>query len=130
MAERRQTRQGLNREGYRGETIQADRLLYELNDDNHASPAETVIREVARICPIDRSSRIDGREARNGIIRPRVDSKLGPDWPEAFYLLQRGVRYSVTLEAPSDFPLGQRIAALAMATNVVLRWPAFGSRVA
>ena len=94
--------------------------VYELNPDNQPSLAEEMAARVAEICPIDRSELIEGRPARNGIIRPSLDPRTRPQWPEAFYLLTQKTRLSYTLEAPSDFPLSARVAALATAVNSAL----------
>lgn len=94
--------------------------LYELNPDGRPSAAERVVAAVAGVCPIDRAPVIDGRPARGGIIRPVLNLAERPDWPEAFYLLAHKTRHSYTLEAPSDFPLPTRVAALTCAVEVVL----------
>ena len=86
--------------------------VYELNPDQRPSLAESIIKRAAEACPIDPSETIEGRPAQNGIIRPSVDPRSRPQWPEAFYLLTRKTRLSYTLEAPSDFPLPARVAAL------------------
>lgn len=86
--------------------------VYELNPDNHPSLAPAMIEAARPVCPIDPSEHIDGREARGGIIRPNLDPARRPDWPEAFFLIQNKTRLSYTLEAPSDFPLAVRTAAL------------------
>src|SRR5205807_10234874 len=86
--------------------------VYELNPDNRPSLAEAMVNGVAGVCPIDRSEMIEGRPAQSGIIRPSVDPRSRPQWPEAFYLLTHKTRLSYTLEAPSDFPLAVRVAAL------------------
>jgi hypothetical protein len=86
--------------------------VYELNPDNLPSLAEPIVARVADVCPIDASELIEGRPARNGIIRPSLDPRDRPQWPEAFYLLTYKTRLSYTLEAPSDFPLESRVAAL------------------
>ena len=86
--------------------------IYELNPDSQPTLAEAVTERVARVCPIDPSALIEGRPAQNGIIRPSIDPRDRPDWPEAFYLLTHKTRLSYTLEAPSDFPLVCRVAAL------------------
>ncbi len=86
--------------------------VYELNPDNRPSLAEAIINRVAEVCPIDPSELIEGRPAQGGIIRPIVDPRSRPQWPEAFFLLTRKTRLSYTLEAPSDFPLSTRVAAL------------------
>ena len=94
--------------------------LYELNPDQRPSLAEAIITSVARVCPIDLSPVIETRPARGGIVRPDVDPRSRPQWPEAFYLLQHKTRLSYTLEAPSDFPLALRTAALTTAVKTAL----------
>ncbi len=94
--------------------------LYELNPDQRPSLAEEMIRRVGAVCPIDPSPLIEGREARGGVIRPSTDPRSRPEWPEAFYLLTHKTKLSYTLEAPSDFPLNVRVAALVAAVRAVL----------
>ena len=96
--------------------------LYELNPDQLASPAQEIIRNVAAVCPIDQASEIEGRPATAGIIQPNVDPKTRSDWPEAFYLIQAKTRLSYTMEAPSDYPLTTRVAALTISVNTALRF--------
>ena len=94
--------------------------LYELNPDDLPSHAEEILRRVGEVCPIDRSELIENRPASGGIIRPSTDPRSRPDWPEAFWLLTHKTRHSYTLEAPSDFPLPLRVAALVEAVRAVL----------
>jgi protein MpaA len=94
--------------------------VYELNPDNRPSLAERIVQRVAEVCPIDLSDSIEGRPARQGIIRPSVDPRSRPDWPESFFLLTRKTRLSYTLEAPSDFPIAVRVAALVSAVQAGL----------
>lgn len=94
--------------------------LYELNPDGRPSAAERVVAAVAEVCPIDPAPVIDGQPAHGGIIRPMPNLEERPDWPEAFYLLAHKTRHSYTLEAPSDFPLPTRVAALTRAVEVAL----------
>ena len=94
--------------------------LYELNPSGVPSLAETIVDAVARVCPIDLSPLIEGREAHGGIIRPSLDPQSRPDWPEAFHLIQHKTRLSYTLEAPSDFPLPVRVAALVAGVKAAL----------
>ena len=94
--------------------------LYELNPDKQPSHAEEIIRRVAAVCPIDLSSEIEGRPAQGGIVRPNTDPASRPEWPESFWLFQNKTRHSYTLEAPSDFPLELRVAALVIAVRTVL----------
>ncbi len=94
--------------------------LYELNPDSQPSLAEAIIARVSKVCPIDPSKSIEGRPAQNGIIRPSVDPRTRPQWPEAFFLIMHKTRLSYTLEAPSDFPLAARVAALTAGVNTAL----------
>lgn len=94
--------------------------VYELNPDQKPSFAPRIIEAVEKICPIDRSPLIEGRPAENGIIRPGFNPVERPQWPEAFYLITNKTRLSYTLEAPSDFPLATRVAALTVAVRTIL----------
>ena len=86
--------------------------VYDRNLSNGRSIAPAVIKAVAEICPIDLSPRIDGWPAREGVIRANDDPSSRPLWAEAVYLTTVKTDYSCTLEAPSDFPLATRVAAL------------------
>ncbi len=94
--------------------------LYELNPDAQPSLAEAMIAGVQPVCPIDPSPLIEGREAENGIIRPNLDPRSRPQWPESFFLIQTKTRLSYTLEAPSDFTLATRANALVAAARTAL----------
>jgi hypothetical protein len=102
--------------------------VYELNPNDQPSLAEVMVARVAEVCPIDPSSLIEGRPAKEGIIRPIVDPRHRPQWPEAFYLLTRKTQLSYTLEAPSDFTLATRTNALVTGVEVALKY--FSSRTA
>jgi hypothetical protein len=94
--------------------------LYELNPDRLPSLAEAMIARVATLCPIDPSEIIEDRPAQGGIIRPDLDPRTRPQWPEAFFLITHKTRLSYTLEAPSDFPLAVRVAALVSVVRAAL----------
>ena len=94
--------------------------VYELNPEQRPSLAEAMIARVSKVCPIDRSETIEGRPAVNGVIRPSVDPRSRPDWPESFFLLTHKTRLSYTLEAPSDFTLAARVAALVTGVKAAL----------
>jgi protein MpaA len=94
--------------------------LYEPNPDNKPSSAEKIIAAVEKVCPIDLNETIEGRPAKNGIIRPNILPLERPDWPEAFYLIMQKSRQGYTLEAPSDFPIQPRVNALVAAVNAAL----------
>ena len=95
--------------------------VYELNPDNKPSLAEAMIHQISKVCPVDQSELIEGRPAKHGIIRPSVDPRDRPQWPESFYLLTHKTRLSYTLEAPSDFPMPTRVAALTVGVNTATR---------
>ncbi len=94
--------------------------LYELNPDHQPSLAEVMIAAVSAVCPINLSPVIEDRPACGGIIRPNLDPRTRPQWPEAFYLIQRKTRLSYTIEAPSDYPLATRVSALVAAVRTAL----------
>jgi hypothetical protein len=94
--------------------------LYELNPDRLPSLAEVMIDRVSTLCPIDPSESIEGRPAQGGIIRPDLDPRTRPQWPEAFFLITRKTRLSYTLEAPSDYPMTVRVAALVNSVRTAL----------
>lgn len=91
--------------------------VYELNPDNRPSFAEAIVKRVADVCPIDPNQTIEGWPTERGVIRPGIDPRARPDWPEAFFLITHKTRQSYTLEAPSDFPLPTRVAALVAGVN-------------
>lgn len=95
--------------------------LYELNPEQRPSLAEPMIEAVAKVCPIETATVIDGREiAAPGIIRPVSDPLMRETWPEAIYLRAHHTTLSYTLETPSGFPLGERIAAHRAAIETAL----------
>jgi murein peptide amidase A len=94
--------------------------VYELSRHGEISLAPEIVRGVAAVCPIDLSPVIEGREAHEGVIRPSFDPASRPQWPEAFYLLTHKTKLSCTLEAPSDFPVAVRVAALVAGVRSVL----------
>jgi protein MpaA len=96
--------------------------VYELNPDGHAPLGEKIVAAVARVCPIDLSPVIEGREAKGGVIRPNLDPANRPQWPEAFWLVQNKTRRSCTLEAPSDFPPATRVNALVAGVNAAINF--------
>ena len=86
--------------------------LYELNPDNRPSLAAPMIKAASKVCPIDTSPEIEGREARGGIIRPSADPLEREKWPESIYLRANHTSLSYTIETPSSLALETRVAAL------------------
>jgi hypothetical protein len=94
--------------------------VYELNPDHRPSFSEIMLDSAAKFCPVDMSPVIEGWPARKGVISPNLNPAERPQWPEAIYLLTHKTRQSYTMEAPSDFPLPARVAALTAAVRAVL----------
>jgi murein peptide amidase A len=94
--------------------------VYEVGLANQLTFAEEIIQRVTPLCPVDQSTLIEGREAHGGIIRPSLDPASRPQWPEAFYLITHKTPVSCTLEAPSDFPMHVRVAALVAGVRAVI----------
>lgn len=94
--------------------------LYELNPDHRPSFAPHILKAVSEVCPIDLSPMIENWPAENGLIHPPITPETRPLWPEAIYLLSHKTRMSYTMEAPSDFPLPTRVAALTAGVRALL----------
>ena len=94
--------------------------LYEQNPDGRPSLAEKMIERVSTVCPVDESEVIEERPAVKGIIRPSLDPKIRPKWPEAFFLITHKTRLSYTIEAPSEFAMSVRVEALVTAVRAAL----------
>ena len=94
--------------------------LYELNPDQRPSLAQAMIDAVSATYPIDLAAQIDERPAEGGIIRPDPDPANRDLWPEAIYLRAHHTSLCYTLEAPSAFPLADRIAMHALAIENAL----------
>ena len=73
--------------------------------------------------PTDPRIWIDGRKAKNGIHRRRIDrrrfAKIG--YPEAIWLHFEHSKRSFTVEAPSEFALEKRVAALVAVIEEAVR---------
>ena len=61
--------------------------------------------------PPDSRKTIEGRKAKNGIVRRSITPDLMPDWPEAFLLHFRHATRTFTIETPSEFSIDARVAA-------------------
>jgi protein MpaA len=94
--------------------------LYELNSSQHAMLAPRVLAAAGSRCPIESSPEIDNWPAQGGVITSVADPFSRSDWAEAIYLLAHHTSHACTFEAPSDFPLSVRVAALVAAVNAAL----------
>ena len=68
--------------------------------------------------PHDPRRSIEGRRARNGIVRRKITPDLMPDWPEAFLLHFAHAKRTFTVETPSEFAIDARVAAQEAVLNV------------
>jgi len=94
--------------------------LYELNPSNKPSFAEAVIKEVEKICPIDRSEVVDGSVCVGGIVRSIKPPEERELWAEAIYLRTQYNQLGYTLESPSAFDFKQRVAAHIIAIQTIV----------
>ena len=74
---------------------------------------EDLLKVAGRLIPIDTRAQIDGRSASAGVIRRRFQRSLflKMGYPEAIWLHEFHARRSLTVEAPSEFALEQRVRA-------------------
>lgn len=94
---------------------------YELNLRQRPSLAPAMVAGVRPVCPIETAAEVDGRPTDSpGIIRPNPDLANRPLWPEAVWLAVHKTDLNYTLEAPSDWPLPVRVAALTKAVRAAL----------
>lgn len=94
---------------------------YELLGDGAESVADQIIAAVSKVCPIDPSEWIEGRKvSRPGILAPSISPETREDWPEALWMARGRTRRNYTLEAPSDWPLPVRVAALVEAVRAAI----------
>lgn len=96
--------------------------IYEVNFGASPGLAESILQNLRDLCPIQPTSVIDGLwQCVNGIVRPTILPQDRPLWAEAVYLIAAGkTKLSLTLEAPSDFPLPFRAEAHVRAVNAAL----------
>ena len=73
--------------------------------------AEKFLEATAAHLPRDPRRSIEGRRARDGIVRRKITPDLMPDWPEAFLLHFAHATRTFTIETPSEFSIDARVAA-------------------
>jgi hypothetical protein len=95
---------------------------YEVNPCGLPSLARRVIETVREMCPIQGNAKIDGLwDCVDGIIHPHLKPEERPQWAEAVYMIVHKAKMSLTLEAPSDFPLAFRVETHMRAIAALLR---------
>ncbi|TSA37887.1 MAG: DUF2817 domain-containing protein [Verrucomicrobiaceae bacterium] len=73
--------------------------------------AEKLLAAASAHLPSDSRSRIEGRSAKNGIVRRKISPDLMPDWPEAFLLHFQHSGRTFTIETPSEMDIALRVVA-------------------
>lgn len=73
--------------------------------------AETILEAGASFLSLDMRKKIEGRTARNGIIRPRPNNPPEEGIPEAMYLYNHHAPRTFTIETPSERELITRVDA-------------------
>jgi hypothetical protein len=105
-------------EDYDGQGV----YLYEIQ---HVQPywGEVLLDAARAHLPTDPRLWIDGRKAKNGIHRRRIErrqfARIG--YPEAVWLHLEHSKRSFTVEAPSEFALEKRVEALVAVVDEVVR---------
>lgn len=95
--------------------------LYELNFSQQESFAASILRAVAPFLPIESAEVIDGRPAKDGVIRPATIPDLPEGMPESIHLQHwfgGGLNY--TIETASAFEIERRVASLKAAILAVV----------
>jgi hypothetical protein len=94
--------------------------LYELNFTGRPGFAEQILQATRPYLPIETAGEIDGRAARNGIIRPDTLPEIDEGHPEAIYLQKNYGGLNYTLETPSSSDFRLRVKALKAALRAVI----------
>lgn len=95
--------------------------VYEVNPQNSPRVAPRIIEAVREMCPIQGTSKIDGMwDCIDGLIHPHLKPEERPQWAEAVFMLVNKAQQTLTLEAPSDFPLEFRVEAHVRAVRAAI----------
>lgn len=94
---------------------------YELNRDPHLHLAGQCLSLTDNILPRDTRRTIEGRPARQAIIRRRR-LPMFTDLPEAVVLYQSGTACTLTFETPSEYSLATRTRAHARLLQAICDW--------
>ena len=98
--------------------------LYEIVQDGIIPFGEKIINAVKVRCPINAQEMIEGRMARNGVIRREeqnstsrfqdiLESNL--NWPLAIYFYSKGTSHALTFETPVKLKMAERVEIHKMA---------------
>lgn len=95
--------------------------LYELNFTGGPGYTEVILRATSQHLPTETAEKIDGRAAKDGIIRAETVPEIEEGHPEAIYLQQKFGGLNYTLETPSSQQQSARVEALKAAVSVIVR---------
>lgn len=96
--------------------------MYEFGEDPEKYLGESIIYEISSFgFPINRSSIIESRRAKNGIIRLNLRTYRKTRLPKSFYSYRECGGHVLTLETPSTFfPIDERVRMHLLGLNVSL----------
>jgi len=95
--------------------------IYELSRNSHQIAAE-ILHNISPIIPFDSRGRIEGRRARDGLIRRNFRPDRRKRWPEAFYLFAHHTDHILTTETPGPFAFEKRVKAQSVALATACRF--------
>jgi len=72
---------------------------------------EDLIKASSKAIGGDPRRMVEGRPARGGVIRRKIDPEQMPDWPEVFIFYFQKVARIFTIETPSEFHIDDRVEA-------------------
>ncbi len=87
--------------------------LYDHDPAEQPDLVHAMLEAAGTHVPIALETVIDGwRVDETGVIRPFINTRTHPRWPEAVYLRQRHTRLCYTTETPSSLAMEERIRAI------------------
>lgn len=92
--------------------------IYELSRKHHEI-ARRIVKNVSKIIPFDPRQTIEGRRARNGVIRRTFPPRDMPQWPEAIYMFAEHADHTLTTETPGLQDFEKRVEAQLTALRTV-----------
>lgn len=84
--------------------------IYELSRNSRPLGAR-IVKAVSPILPIDPRGIIEGRRARQGVIRRQFPPRDMKTWPEAIYMFARHSDHTLTTETPAMQDFEKRVKA-------------------
>lgn len=85
--------------------------FYEINRSQCSGFSKTILSAVKSILPIDIRPKIDGHNAKNGVITVKKELHELTEWAEPAYLMAYHTDLCYVLESPSGLSIDQRVQA-------------------